>query len=228
MLQCNNDVEAPVDPSIFDAMKNPMAHSTKFMTALQEQQRDNMETGMAVLACRDPQALFMLQQSYMQRTMDRWMSLAGTAGTTPFMPQVREAMEAMRGKTAAAPVAQPATVSPMPAKPVAAKPEASQPNAAAKPAPAKKAVPAAPKVVPTPPMATVSTVHVDAVRKDDLTAIKGIGPKFAETLNAHGIKTYKELAALTPAKVADLEEKLGFAGRFAREDWIAQAKSLAG
>ncbi len=57
--------------------------------------------------------------------------------------------------------------------------------------------------------------------------IKGIGPKFAQTLKDHGITSYKQLAALTPGEIEALEEKLGFSGRFAREGWIEQARALA-
>ena len=62
---------------------------------------------------------------------------------------------------------------------------------------------------------------------DDLTVIKGIGPKFAKTLNEHGITSYKQLAELTKGEVEALEEKLGFSGRFEREGWIEQARELA-
>jgi len=67
----------------------------------------------------------------------------------------------------------------------------------------------------------------EAQRLDDLTAIKGIGPKFAATLADHGITSFQKLASLTPREIEDLEQKLGFSGRFAREGWVEQAKALA-
>jgi len=62
---------------------------------------------------------------------------------------------------------------------------------------------------------------------DRLQAIAGIGPKIEKLLNAEGISTFAELAALKPADVAKLEKKLGFPGRIAREKWIARARALA-
>lgn len=54
---------------------------------------------------------------------------------------------------------------------------------------------------------------------DDLTEIKGIGPKYAEQLGELGITTF---AALSSADPADLAEQFGpLAGV---EDWIAQAR----
>lgn len=63
---------------------------------------------------------------------------------------------------------------------------------------------------------------------DDLTKLKGIGPKLAALLNAHGIIRFDQLAKLTPAQVDDLDETLGaFRGRLARDQIITQADYLA-
>lgn len=64
-------------------------------------------------------------------------------------------------------------------------------------------------------------------RADDLTAVKGIGPKMAEKLNALGVFHYWQLASMTPADVATIEAELPAQGRVARDDWIAQARRLA-
>jgi large subunit ribosomal protein L21 len=37
----------------------------------------------------------------------------------------------------------------------------------------------------------------------------------------------KQIAALTPKKVAEIDEQLNFKGRIEREEWIEQAKDLA-
>ncbi len=66
-----------------------------------------------------------------------------------------------------------------------------------------------------------------AAHVDDLTVIKGIGPKFAATLADHGITSFHKLASLTAGEIDELEQKLGFSGRFAREGWVEQAKALA-
>lgn len=63
---------------------------------------------------------------------------------------------------------------------------------------------------------------------DDLTAIRGVGPKIKSTLNALGIYHFRQIAALTPDEVRWLAGELGaFPGRIARENWIGQARALA-
>jgi large subunit ribosomal protein L21 len=63
---------------------------------------------------------------------------------------------------------------------------------------------------------------------DRLEDIKGIGPVFAGRLNAAGVVTFDDLAALTPEQVTDIvaaddeSEHLVDA-----ESWIAQARALA-
>ncbi|MCO5159406.1 MAG: NADH-ubiquinone dehydrogenase [Aquamicrobium sp.] len=64
-------------------------------------------------------------------------------------------------------------------------------------------------------------------RPDDLKAISGVGPKLEKTLNGLGIWTYAQIAALNAAEIAWLDEKLGFAGRIGRDDWIGQAGRLS-
>lgn len=64
-------------------------------------------------------------------------------------------------------------------------------------------------------------------RPDDLKAIAGIGPKLETTLNGLGIWTYAQIAAFGAAEIAWLDEKLGFAGRIGRDDWIGQASRLS-
>lgn len=95
-------------------------------------------------------------------------------------------------------------------------------------APAPKAAPAAPAPKPAPaPVAPVPAPVAEAKVWDDLTVIKGIGPKFAQTLNEHGITSYGQLASLSEAEIEALESKLGFSGRFEREGWVEQARALA-
>lgn len=63
---------------------------------------------------------------------------------------------------------------------------------------------------------------------DDLQAISGIGPKIAEQLHEMGIWRYAQIAALTPEQTASINEHLRFKGRIERENWIEQARALAG
>jgi predicted flap endonuclease-1-like 5' DNA nuclease len=64
---------------------------------------------------------------------------------------------------------------------------------------------------------------------DDLTRIKGLGPKISAALRALGVTRYAEIAAWTDADVARIDAQLGaFAGRATRDNWIEQANLLAG
>ena len=67
-----------------------------------------------------------------------------------------------------------------------------------------------------------------STNKDNLTKIKGIGPKIQSLLNAAGIMTYSDLAK---AKKSALQKILDDAGpRYRAHDpstWMAQAKELA-
>ena len=63
---------------------------------------------------------------------------------------------------------------------------------------------------------------------DDLSRIKGLGPKLQVLLPSLGLRTYAQIAALTQADLAALDPKLGaFAGRPARDGWVEQAQYLA-
>jgi predicted flap endonuclease-1-like 5' DNA nuclease len=63
---------------------------------------------------------------------------------------------------------------------------------------------------------------------DDLSRIKGVGPKFVARLNELGITRYDQLAGLNGNEAAHLDERLGpFQGRLARDRVIEQADYLA-
>lgn len=62
---------------------------------------------------------------------------------------------------------------------------------------------------------------------DDLKAIAGIGPKLETVLNDLGIWTFGQIARLTQAEIAWLDERLGFSGRILRDRWLEQAGKLA-
>ncbi|WP_434733846.1 5' DNA nuclease [Rhizobium sp. YTUHZ044] len=67
-----------------------------------------------------------------------------------------------------------------------------------------------------------------AAKADDLKLIAGIGPKLEQVLNTKGIRGFAEIAAWTDEDIARLDAELGLSGRIARDDWIGQAKVLAG
>ena len=63
---------------------------------------------------------------------------------------------------------------------------------------------------------------------DDLCAIKGVGPKFADALHALGFTRFDQLAHLTQTEVERLDVQLGaFRGRIARDRITEQADYLA-
>ena len=63
---------------------------------------------------------------------------------------------------------------------------------------------------------------------DELTRLKGVGPKLAAMLNDHGITRYAQLASLDGEKLAAIEERLGaFKGRLTRDRVVEQARLLA-
>jgi predicted flap endonuclease-1-like 5' DNA nuclease len=64
--------------------------------------------------------------------------------------------------------------------------------------------------------------------QEDLTQIKGIGPKMAEKLYEQGIKNFNQLAEMNKKFAEQLDETLKAQGRILREDWIGQAKKLRG
>ncbi len=68
---------------------------------------------------------------------------------------------------------------------------------------------------------------VKGAKADDLTRIKGVGPKIADQLAEAGISSFARMAEMSADDWAPIEEKLGFKGRAGRENWSAQARDLA-
>lgn len=94
-------------------------------------------------------------------------------------------------------------------------------KAAAKTEDASKAEAVAPKAE----AATAPTAEAGAA--DNLKKLTGIGPALEKKLNGAGITTFAQIAALTDAQIAELEEQLSLSGRFAKDGWVEQAKELA-
>ncbi|MEM6900889.1 MAG: 50S ribosomal protein L21 [Pseudomonadota bacterium] len=94
-----------------------------------------------------------------------------------------------------------------------------------KKAPAKKA--AAKKTATPKSDAPKSDPAAEAKVGNDLTKMKGLGKVFAEKLNAEGITTYAQIASMSSDDIATLEEKISAAGKFEKNDWVAQATELA-
>jgi len=62
---------------------------------------------------------------------------------------------------------------------------------------------------------------------DDLTQIKGIGPKRSKQLNALGIFHFRQIAAWTEAEMQWVDDHLASPGRVSRDEWVQQARLLS-
>ncbi len=63
---------------------------------------------------------------------------------------------------------------------------------------------------------------------DDLERLKGVGPKLAAMLKAHGLTRFEHVAHLTASELERLDQDLGpFRGRLRRDRVIEQAEYLA-
>ncbi|CAM5769193.1 hypothetical protein [Bosea minatitlanensis] len=65
-------------------------------------------------------------------------------------------------------------------------------------------------------------------KADDLKLIKGIGRQNEGRLHGLGVWHFEQIAAWTPENVEWVGGYLAFPGRIEREDWVGQAKLLAG
>ncbi|MFP5396072.1 MAG: hypothetical protein ACLGHF_07915 [Alphaproteobacteria bacterium] len=117
----------------------------------------------------------------------------------------------------------PPEIQPAPPPPPAPAP---QPEVVPSPEPQPEIVPSVePIPAPSPPTAAPAG---DVLLADDLSRIKGLGPKLQKLLPTLGLSTFAQIAALTDSDLAELDTKLGaFAGRPAKDNWVEQAKYLA-
>lgn len=63
---------------------------------------------------------------------------------------------------------------------------------------------------------------------DDLKRISGVGPKLEGTLNKLGFHHFAQIAVWTEENIDWVDSHLRFKGRIRRDDWVTQAKTLAG
>jgi predicted flap endonuclease-1-like 5' DNA nuclease len=64
-------------------------------------------------------------------------------------------------------------------------------------------------------------------KADDLTRIKGIGPKLNDLCHSLGVKRFDQIAAWKKADVKEVDQYLKIKGRIDRDEWVKQAKLLA-
>lgn len=141
------------------------------------------------------------------------------------------------------PPSPPPTPAPRPARPEPVKepppvpspelPDESPQESPPPPQQAPEAEPIAPQELPDEtPVETPPPQQRDrdaaAVGADDLSRIKGLGPKLQALLPTLGITTFAQIAAWTDVDLARIDPQLGpFAGRPVRDSWVEQAKYLA-
>jgi large subunit ribosomal protein L21 len=93
------------------------------------------------------------------------------------------------------------------------------------PAEVEKAAPKKAEAKAAEPKAEKAEKKADKKAGDDLTAIKGIGPKAAEQLAEQGISSFADMAKLTDKKIGELAEAIPFSAEQITE-WREQAKEL--
>ncbi len=150
------------------------------------------------------------------------------APAPPLAPEP-EPVAAPQTQPEPAPVAKPKSA---PKAKAAPKPNAEpKPKPAAKPKPAPKAK-AAPKPKPEPaPVAEAPPPPPAPMASgpDDLAQIKGLGPKLQALLPTLGVTTFAQIAAWDEAGIDAIDAQLGvFQGRIRKDNWVEQAKFLAG
>ena len=76
--------------------------------------------------------------------------------------------------------------------------------------------------------APAEPTRAPATGSDDLTRIKGLGPKLADQLRELGVTRLDQIASWDDAEIDRIDARLGrFQGRIRRDDWTGQARLLA-
>jgi predicted flap endonuclease-1-like 5' DNA nuclease len=84
--------------------------------------------------------------------------------------------------------------------------------------------------VPGPPPTSAPPVAPEAepAEGEELSRIKGVGPKLVTMLNNLGITSLSQIAAWDEAEIDRVDSQLGrFKGRIRRDQWVEQAKLLS-
>ena len=63
---------------------------------------------------------------------------------------------------------------------------------------------------------------------DDLKEISGVGPELESKLNGFGVYRFAQIADWNADQIAAFDDLLDFKGRIERDEWLKQAKELAG
>lgn len=108
--------------------------------------------------------------------------------------------------------------------------EAPQPLEVPIPAAPQQPGAAIPGAVPTDVLEVETPLAIPTTEgpPDDLRMMKGVGAKLVAQLNAEGITRFDQLARLSPAELALLDDRMGaFRGRLVRDRVAEQAALLA-
>lgn len=87
-----------------------------------------------------------------------------------------------------------------------------------------------PEAEPVPEPAETASPFLSAPdgEPDNLTRIKGVGPKLADLLHSLGVYHFRQIAGWSEDQVAEVDSHLEtFRGRIARDRWVDQAELLA-
>ncbi|MEL6239295.1 MAG: helix-hairpin-helix domain-containing protein [Pseudomonadota bacterium] len=104
--------------------------------------------------------------------------------------------------------------------------KASAPTSAPEPMPSPAPAPAPAPASALAPQAAPALAPAGATG-DDLTQIKGVGPKLAGVLREEGITSFAQIAAWTDSDIEAIDAKLGrFKGRITRDQWVEQTKLM--
>jgi len=86
---------------------------------------------------------------------------------------------------------------------------------------------ARPDLIPTPTPEAVA-VPARSMEGDDLTRLKGVGPKLSSLLHTLGVFTFAQIASWSDEDIDRIDTQLGsFSGRIRRDNWPEQARFLA-
>nr|WP_306264314.1 polyhydroxyalkanoate depolymerase [Pararhizobium sp. IMCC3301] len=169
-----------------------------------------------------------MRAHYMQPKVGHYGVFNGSRFRSEIAPRIRD-FTATHSERLSAVNAAPAPVAKQPAKAVATAPVKKQPSAgaeqtiAAKTRKSRRKKPALAKARNDLASLLLSKPQGAA---DDLKKISGLGPKLENTLNQIGIFHFAQIARLSRKAITELDEKLTFKGRIARDKWVEQAKKL--
>ncbi|QLC25504.1 hypothetical protein HFP57_11055 [Parasphingopyxis algicola] len=112
---------------------------------------------------------------------------------------------------------------------------AEEPIAVSEPAPPPMSEPVAeeppePETEPAPEPAPMPSPFMEAPdgEPDNLTLIKGVGPKLNDMLHALGVYHFTQIADWNAEQIVEVDSHLGsFKGRIERDRWVDQARLLA-